>query len=425
MLNNHRYDLSDKLIHFFRPIDPKDGSNPVDLDSWEPNSIEEGGVLHPFFLLRVCIRCNVLWFTWSFRNRVRTIYGPDPAVCFTDMPFAAFFETSRIRSQNGEKISPYALFFTKKQMIKIGARPVIYGLSDELKSLPSGKNGRIRLIKETILPKPEQYRYVTYNPCGRPSIDWTHEREWRLPNRNSIDVYEKELKLMGCVDDAFSVPGLNLSSLPIDNIGIMVKTKDEQEKVIYDILSLIYRKEINSKKYRYVVCFDNIQDIDKLKDYNEQQELIKSSKIDINKFLKKNTKKADKMISKIAELENQIEKKYGFEEPYNFGQCWLWIYDFLDKKVQAMLNEGYLEVNKYGKILYKPIYISSARGLDQQEEMIMELAECVEKELGIKCGYLSVLNRGKPFDMDTIPFDASIILDERLDKLYNNYNIND
>ena len=114
MLNNHRYDLSDKLIHFFRPIDPKDGSNPVDLDSWEPNSIEEGGVLHPFFLLRVCIRCNVLWFTWSFRNRVRTIYGPDPAVCFTDMPFAVFFETSRIRSQNGEKISPYALFFTKK-----------------------------------------------------------------------------------------------------------------------------------------------------------------------------------------------------------------------------------------------------------------------------------------------------------------------
>ncbi|MBR6125339.1 DUF4427 domain-containing protein [Candidatus Saccharibacteria bacterium] len=422
MLNNERYDLSDKLIHFFRSIDPEDGSMPASLGDWGFNNIEEGGVLQPLFLLRVCIRYSVLWSTWSFRNGVRTIYGSDPAVCFTDMPLAAFFETSQKRGHKGEKISPYALFFDKKQMFQNGARPVIYGLSNECFYLPSGKDGGPRIIDEKILPLSEQYRFVAYNPNAQPSIDWTHEREWRLPNRNSTSFYEKEIKKYGCVEGPLFVPGMDLTSNLINDIGIIVKSKEEKEQILYDILSLIHRKEISPQKYGYIICYDDIENIDTIKNHNEQKKLIELSKINYNQFLNQNSILATETIKKICDMEKQIDTDTEFAHVDNVGKCWLWMYDFFDKKVQAMLNEGDLKVNKYGKILYKPKYISNRRDLGQQENMIEELAKHVKTELGIECGYMSVAYTGKSYDMDSLPYFNSQDLSKRLDKLYYNYN---
>lgn len=422
MINNERYDLSDKLIHFFRSINPEDGSMPVSLSDWDFNNIEEGGVLQPLFLLRVCIRCSTLWSTWSFRNEVRTIYGLNPAVCFTDMPLAAFFEASQRRGHKGEKISPYALIFDKNQMFQNGARPVIYGLSNDNNYLPRGKDCAPRIIDEKILPLSEQYRYVAYNPNAQPSIDWTHEREWRLPNRNPISFYESELEQYGCVEGPSFVPGMDLASMSVNNIGIIVNSKEEKEQILYDILSLIYRKAISPQKYGYVICFEDIENIEILKDYNEQKKIIESSRINYNQFLNQESFMAKEIIKKIYDMEKQIDIDTKFAPVYNKGKCWLWMYDFFDKKVQAMLNEGILKVNKYGKILYKPEYISRTRDLQQQEKMIEKLAKRVKAELGIECGYMSVAYTGKPYDMDSLPYYNSQNLSKRLDKLYYNYN---
>lgn len=421
MNNNERFDLSDNLIHFFRAIDPDDGSMPVFLDDWGMTNIEEGGVLYPLFLLRTSIRYNVLWSTWSYRGGKRTVYGPNPAVCFTEMPIAAFLETARMRSGNGEKISSYAFIFDKKQMFQLGARPVIYGLSVNA-SLPIGNGGCARIFDESILPLAEQYRYVTYNPVGQHCIDWTHEREWRWPYTEPTDTYEKELEQYGCVDDPSTVPGLWSATSFLENIGIIVKSEDEREKILYDILCLIYRKVISPQKYNYIICYDAIADLVKLRDYGESKKLIESSKIDIAHFLEKNTILADNTIRRISELENMVDEQHEFEKVRENGKCWLWLYDFFDEKVRSMLNEDYLKVNKDGKILYELNYISDARDLRQQEMMVEKLADCVKKELRIECGYFSVCDRGKPYDMDSVPFYNSEILDERLHNLYYNYN---
>ena len=90
MLNNKRFDLSDWLIHFFRHVD-LDGASSVPMpEHMGFENLYESSKLSPFFLLRCALRQGKLWATWSLRNGNRTIYGNDPAACFTEMPIAAF-----------------------------------------------------------------------------------------------------------------------------------------------------------------------------------------------------------------------------------------------------------------------------------------------------------------------------------------------
>ncbi len=209
MQNNRRYDLSQRLIHFFRKFDLFDGSAPHTPEEWGGENFVEDTVFSPMFLLRIAIRHGHLWATWSLRKDVRTIYGPHPAICFTEMPTAAFLEASVVRQKQGQKISSFALTFPKDQMFSLGARPVIYGLSIP-HSLPSGADGGPRTMDPTLLPLHEQYRYVTYSPGGSYRVDWTHEREWRWPYMDSIVEFEATLEAEGIADNVPEIPGLSL-----------------------------------------------------------------------------------------------------------------------------------------------------------------------------------------------------------------------
>lgn len=175
--NNLRFDLSDRLIHFFRDVDVEGDSAPDMPEHFAFNSFVEGTTYPAFFLLRSAIRSQRLWATWSMRNGERTIYGRRPAICFTEMPLAAFLETSVARSLKKQAISSYALSFRKTALFDAGANPVIYGLTDRFATLPSGKGGGRRVFPSRILAPAEQYRYVTYAPTARKPIDWSHERE--------------------------------------------------------------------------------------------------------------------------------------------------------------------------------------------------------------------------------------------------------
>src|SRR5579862_4500707 len=158
--NNARYDLSDRLIHFFRSVDSSRLDSPVMPEDWGPSSMENPDEpFSPFFLMRNAVRQGRLWATWSVRRRRRTIYGPDPAVCFTEMPIAAFVEAGLARAKRGEAMSPYGLVFPKTALFRLGARPVIYGLSGDVNTGIDGAGAR--MIASTQLPPREQFRYVT------------------------------------------------------------------------------------------------------------------------------------------------------------------------------------------------------------------------------------------------------------------------
>jgi hypothetical protein len=142
--NTRRFDLSDRLIHFFRALDLDHGPGFTTPETWRPGDLAEDTKFSPFFLLRNAVRCERLWATWSVRNGRRTIYGPDPAVCFTDMPLAAFIEAGETRSARGEAMSTYGLLLPKTAMHGLGARSVIYGLSTS-PFIPKGDDGGPRI----------------------------------------------------------------------------------------------------------------------------------------------------------------------------------------------------------------------------------------------------------------------------------------
>lgn len=118
-INSIRFDLSDWLIHFFRDIDLEGNNSIVYVEHMGWGNIAEDVNWSALFMLRCAIRSGRLWATWSFRNNVRTIYGPDPAVCFTEMPIAAFLETGEKRHRRGEAMSPFALIFPKNMFLRL------------------------------------------------------------------------------------------------------------------------------------------------------------------------------------------------------------------------------------------------------------------------------------------------------------------
>lgn len=322
--NSYRFDLSDRLIHFFRDIDTGSGNSPSMPEHFAFNNFVEGEIYPAFFLLRTAIRMHRLWATWSIRDGVRTIYGPRPAVCFSEMPLAAFLESSRKRETKDKKMSSYGLTFNKVRLHDCGANPVIYGLSNRHAKLPKGEDGNQRLINNGLLPLAEQYRYVTYAPAPEVRIDWTHEREWRWPFSGDFDKIESELEEFGVISDASDIPGLDISSKKLAGIGIMVKTSTEAQYVTHDILTLIDRKEVGRYHFQHVLITDLLPPTAELYDPAKVQEATCKACVDFDEhfdFPKKQVEHAD---AEFKELAESIERNSGPILPGQVGECWLW-----------------------------------------------------------------------------------------------------
>jgi hypothetical protein len=105
------------------------------------------------------------------------IKGSIPAVCFQDVPIYGLVqnvehELQRRRNNPNERYRycGVGMAFNKRYIFERGGRPVIY---EQTK------------IAEEILPEKEYWRIVNLDiGMGKEHlIDWTHEREWRLPNK--------------------------------------------------------------------------------------------------------------------------------------------------------------------------------------------------------------------------------------------------
>jgi hypothetical protein len=114
------------------------------------------------------------------------ICGPTPAVCFQDAPLTAicqnvFFEQKHNEGKKDAKTRYRAvgLAFPKDYAYAKGARPVIYDKTSEAKK---------------FLPADQQWRIVNFDLNNQESfVDWTHEREWRIPGDFEFDLNEATL----------------------------------------------------------------------------------------------------------------------------------------------------------------------------------------------------------------------------------------
>lgn len=393
MKNNVRFDLSDYLIHFFRDIDMA-GKNAIVLPEhmgW--HTLIEGEFLSSVLMLRAALRNGRLWATWSYRNAIRTIYGPDPAVCLTDMPISAFVESSRARHERGEAMGEVALVFPKSAMRKLGAHPAIYGLSQRLSNWPKGEDSEERIIPTDYLPLAEQYRYVSYNH----STDWTHEREWRWPCRVPAQVPTED------ITEWREIPGLDFYELGITDIGAIVRTRAQAQLVVSDMLTKIDTNVAGPDTFSFVLITDDLPDPATLRDRDALQSALRDATIDIGKYFDVSEGAHLRISQQFEELAREVANSAPSPEDGEVGGCWLWLHDGTDDSTRMLLATDKAFVSKNGRYLASlPAFLHS-RSLSQREEMTEQLAVLVRAQLGIQCSAFSVANS---FDPDVEPFYA-------------------
>ncbi len=404
--NNFRFDLSDYLIHFFRELDPFADDCPLLPEHWGFNQIQ-GSMdepLSPLFLLRNSIRYGRIWATWSVRSGKRTIYGSDPAVCFTEMPIAAFLEAGENRKRKGQKMSSYGLVIPKTGLHSVGGRPVIYGLDGEVK-IKNGPYGE-RQIEEHLLPLREQYRYVTFAP-GK--VDWSHEREWRWPLRGAPTIDPEEV-----LPDIEDLHGLELDDPALSGLGVIVATRGQAEKVLFGILAKVDRTEISAEHYRFILPIEDIPDISAIRDRAQLNQALSKAVIDLSPYFAMTDKQAQKIDDKFSKLIQAVEKHAPAVEVGEIGGCWLWLSDHTHPLARALIKTGRARMNQDGKCLASLYEYKDTRGMRQREEMTKLLAKAVKEKFGTDSGYFSVLGED---NINGVPFYCDDHSDNR--KLYN------
>jgi hypothetical protein len=101
-------------------------------------------------------------------GNVGFVKGNRPAVCLSEIPLSALRDfTSPPVEMSKTRYRPHGILFAKQAIFKAGGRPVIYLPDDEGDWIPSD----------------QKWRHVRFE-AG--SVDFTHEREWRVPD--SLDI---------------------------------------------------------------------------------------------------------------------------------------------------------------------------------------------------------------------------------------------
>jgi len=255
----NRTDVSDYLIHFVRS--PSKTDFPTDYKNMEEFyfPLIEGEISSQYDCLTNIIEEGGLRASCSFRNGKATIYGADPVICFTEMPLLNLLQYAASQN-NTSRVSEYGIALLKKEVYNLGARPVIYGLSNDNKF--KYEDGNKKIISPEILPYCEQYRFVNLNLNTDGYTDWTHEREWR------IKCSEPNYYLSISDDDYLNticVKGLNIfTDLFFSEVVIILKTIEEAEevrKIVQQQLDSGYARggdEFNTK-IRFLVIDNSIK----------------------------------------------------------------------------------------------------------------------------------------------------------------------
>ena len=109
------------------------------------------------------------------------VVGSRPASCFIDAPLYSIcenlhYERDHFAQRERTPYSAYGLMFPKDYIYTRGGRPVIYDRTDEAKRM---------------LPAEEHWRIVKLDLSDpNQMVDWTHEREWRVPGNLCFDLSE-------------------------------------------------------------------------------------------------------------------------------------------------------------------------------------------------------------------------------------------
>jgi hypothetical protein len=148
-----RQDLSSSLVHLTR------------------GTVVDGNELTPVDVLLKILRERTIIGSTTDSGFIR---GSRSAVCFQDAPLFSIAQNLKFEKElrqtvaTRKRYSGCGLVFSKYYLFQNGCKPVIYDKVED---------------GEQYLSDDELYRLVKFDLSDTEGfIDWTHEREWRLPD---------------------------------------------------------------------------------------------------------------------------------------------------------------------------------------------------------------------------------------------------
>ena len=329
---------------------------------------------------------------WSFRQGKATIYGPNPAVCFTEMPLYALIEYA---NQRGKKdlTNSYGIAILKSEMFAAGARPVIYGLSGPHVESKKGDlyfgQGMRSLSSESGIGLLEQYRYVATNIDGSRRIDWMHEREWRWPLR---------------VTSSLETPGLSVwleeFRHNFSKVLVIVQTVEEAKRFI-DQAKEYFDGGLNNFDFQFsrkqllntsVVSIEELQHPRKIKTVRLDDLPLRTLTHIQPKVVTTSTLEAVQIAIKLAEksalnavltMKNSMPKDRNGKILDAFGFAYVVTYESHSEVTQALIKLNLVDSRGKGYVLKNSTMGSPTEGIISLEEAAAKaVANVLEHQLG-------------------------------------------
>lgn len=187
-----RPDFSDFVVHFTKDAPP------IVQEQDEPGASEVAALSAKERLFAI-LASGVLFAT-------RMPWTNKPAVCFTECTWGSLLF-------HAERYSRFGIGFHKGFLFAAGGAPAIYmppGLMEHQRGhVPAGTQAfhpQVYAFMTPFVPPyaPQEYKDRFWS--GKPAVDYSHEREWRVPHNLTFDVAKVSFVIVDRYEDMAQAP---------------------------------------------------------------------------------------------------------------------------------------------------------------------------------------------------------------------------
>ena len=140
-----------------------------------------------------------------------------PAVCFTECPWSSLL-------RHADRYSPYGIGFSKKLIYSRKGNPVIYANPDLFASQEWSRD-----VYPFVTPFVPVYASDSVKRNFGRVVDYTHEREWRIPRDFSFQYSNIKFIVLKSVSDLRNIPENIIEEIGIEKFIFMDTYKKIEE----------------------------------------------------------------------------------------------------------------------------------------------------------------------------------------------------
>lgn len=178
----YRPDRSDYLVHF------TSGRPPVAEDADNPTA-EFGAMSASEKLVSILNRKRIVASTLPWVGR--------RAACFTECPWPSLVA-------HADRYSPFGIGFTKPHVFAAGGSPVYYVRADHWEM--QDWDARVKAFVSPFWPSYRPAQLRTNQHLGGSTVDYSHEREWRIPHDFTFEYNQVGFVVVSNYEDMAAFP---------------------------------------------------------------------------------------------------------------------------------------------------------------------------------------------------------------------------